>query len=103
MSDPASDESPYTASANPESSQSDSRKKEDDQPKWGYAFMVACIAIMIATRGGAIWGALGGGVGGLCLKISQSTNIPLAGRIAACTAITIALWAAIITLVVAVN
>lgn len=72
-----------------------------ETPWWGYGFMVACLAIMILTRGGAIWGALGGGVGSICMKVSQNQNMPVAMKLTICAAITGTLWVAIAMLVMA--
>ncbi|MEZ6131981.1 MAG: hypothetical protein R3C59_25245 [Planctomycetaceae bacterium] len=73
-----------------------------ETPPWAYVFMVACVCIMIPTRGGAIWGALGGAVGGICVKVAQSTDLPVSARISICTVITGVLWGMIIGLVNAV-
>jgi hypothetical protein len=54
--------------------------------------------IMIVTRGGAIWGALGGGVAVACLAIAQVESIPRAGRLAIILVINAALYAGIIAL-----
>lgn len=98
-----SEESPYAVSDYREPVPRVSRGQEKNEPTWGYAFMLLCLCIMIATRGGAIWGAVGGGVGGLCLKISQETQMPLAARVVICTLITGTLWAGIIGLVMSVT
>ena len=98
--DGAAAPSPYSAPQHTESVQQNS-DQEVPTPPWAWAFFVACMAIMVLTRGGAIWGAIGGGVGGICLKVAQATSIPLAARIAICTVITGILWAGIIVLVAA--
>ena len=85
---------PYDA---PETEQSEAEKAQT--PAWGWAFFAACLAIMIVTRGGAIWGAVGGGFGGLCIKVSQNPNLSVATRVALCCLITVALWAGILGLV----
>jgi hypothetical protein len=62
---------------------------------------VAPFGIMILTRGGAIWGALGGGVACACLAIAQAESIPRPGRAALILIINVALYAGILTLVTA--
>jgi hypothetical protein len=54
--------------------------------------------IMIVTRGGAIWGALGGGVAVACLAIAQLESIPRLGRLAIILLINVALYAGIIAM-----
>lgn len=76
-----------------------SHAEKQKAPPWGWGFCAACLAIMIVTRGGAIWGALGGGVGGLCLKVAQAQSLPVPLRIVICTAVTAALWVGIVMLV----
>ncbi len=81
--------------------------KEDDEDEkkvestwWGWIFFVACMAILVATRGGALWGALGGMAGSACLKIAGSREIPLAARLSVCVLITASVWGFIIWLLV---
>jgi hypothetical protein len=62
---------------------------------------VAPFGIMILTRGGAIWGALGGGIACACLAIAQAESVPRAGRVALILVINVALYAGIIALVMA--
>jgi len=61
-------------------------------PPWGYAFLVACLAIMVLTKGGAIWGALGGALGMGCVKVSANQDMPVGARVGICLAITATLW-----------
>jgi hypothetical protein len=60
---------------------------------------VAPFGIMILTRGGAIWGAVGGGIACACIAIAQAESIPRPGRAALILAINVALYAGIIALV----
>jgi hypothetical protein len=55
--------------------------------------------IMILTRGGAIWGALGGLVAVACLAIAQIESVPRAGRAALILLINVAIYGAILSLV----
>jgi hypothetical protein len=59
--------------------------------------------IMLLTRGGAIWGALGGGIAFGCLAIAQNESMPKAGRIAVMLLINAVLYAVIIFLVIAAS
>lgn len=74
------------------------RSQKPETPVWGWFFFVACLGIMIATRGGAIWGGVGGGVGGVCLKISQNREMPVVNRVLLCSLITAVLWIGIVVL-----
>jgi hypothetical protein len=57
--------------------------------------------IMILTRGGAIWGALGGVVAFACLALVQVESIPKIGRLLLILGVNAMLYAAIVTLVAA--
>ncbi len=98
-SDDSDEINPYDAPAAAPDEDQQATSNKPQTPAWGWAFFVACLAIMIATRGGAVWGALGGGVGGACLKISQNRQIPVLARFLVCAAITAVLWGVILALV----
>lgn len=70
-------------------------------PMWLYVPSVLPLGIMIVTRGGAIWGALGACLVGLNLKIARSESLPLAARLGLVLAITAAAYGAVVALVVA--
>jgi hypothetical protein len=59
--------------------------------------------IMIVTRGGAIWGGLGGVVAVICLAIAQYEPIPRMARLGLILGINVALYAAIIALMASAN
>ena len=79
------------------------RKDFGPAPIWGYAFCVACLSILILTRGGAIWGFAGGALGSICLQISRQKSWPLIGRILACSLITVSFWGAMIALILTIT
>lgn len=91
MSTPNPFQSPHEAAAPPPA--------KPETPAWGWVFFAACLGILVLTRGGAVWGAAGGAVGGVCLKVSQSRQLPLAAKLAICSALTAGLWALIWLLV----
>jgi hypothetical protein len=55
--------------------------------------------IMIVTRGGAIWGGLGGIIAVACIAVAQLEAIPRIGRLAIILLINVVLYALIISLV----
>ena len=61
-------------------------------PLWSWIFFGLCVSVMFATRGGMVPGAIGGGVGGLCLMIAQTSRFSLAMRFMLCIAATVLLW-----------
>jgi hypothetical protein len=97
--------SPHDSDLNPYAAPSEASESADQvqtkpvTPFWGWLFFAACLAIMVATRGGVIWGALGGAMGGLCLKISQNHKLAVFTRLIFCTVITTVLWSVILLLV----
>jgi hypothetical protein len=78
------------------------RKQEEDPkppiPAWAWIFAVACGIIPVLTLGGAIPGAIGFGGAAGCVGVARGESMPLAGRIAACVAITVGCWVLVGTL-----
>jgi hypothetical protein len=81
----------------------DKKRKQDDVtkppiPAWAWLFAVACGIIPVLTLGVAIPGAIGFGGAGGCVAVARNPDLPLAGRIAACVAITVGCWALVAAL-----
>jgi len=75
---------------------------EDADVKMEWYLLVPAIlpfGIMILTRGGAIWGALGGAVAVGCLYVAQVESMPKLARLVLIAVINAALYAAIYALV----
>lgn len=58
--------------------------------------------IMILTRGGALWGAIGGGLAMLCLVVSQNEKLPILVRLLIVLGISACLYGLVLMLVVSV-
>jgi hypothetical protein len=61
-------------------------------PWWAVGFAVACGALPVVTRGGALWGALGFGAASLCLGVARAAARPVLARVALCALITALPW-----------
>lgn len=62
------------------------------RPKWAIVFAFICIALPIASLGGALPALMGFGGAALCVTIAKST-MPAAARVILCVLTTIAAWA----------
>lgn len=63
----------------------------EDLPWWVWVFVAASAAIMVVTKGGALWGALAGVGAASCVGVSR-INRPPAARLLGCAAIVAACW-----------
>jgi hypothetical protein len=68
-------------------------------PWYFYPVALAPVGIPILTQGGAIWGALGFGLAGLCYTIVQKEDWPVAARVAAALCVSGVGYAVVMTLV----
>jgi len=89
--------------AKPRPAKVDDGVEKPKPPAWGYIFLVACLGIMVLTKGGAIWGGIGGGLGMGCLGICANQKLPVAARVGICTAITVALWVVVFLLIMSLR
>lgn len=71
------------------------RRQEESLPRWGWSFFIACMSMVIVTHGNIFWLLTSGVSGGLCVRISIETDLPLPGRILLCSIITTGLWATV--------
>ncbi len=62
-------------------------------PAWTWAFVLANLAILVASRGGAIPGAIAG-VGAVGVIGSARSNLAIAARLGLCVLVTAAAWGA---------
>lgn len=68
-----------------------------DVPAWTWLFVVATAGILVASRGGALWGALVGVAAVSCIGVSR-TQRPEVVRLVVCAAIAGAAWVAFFAL-----
>lgn len=68
-----------------------SGKAYRSRPVWATVFAFICIAMPVATLGGALPMVFGLFGGILCIRVSK-TSLPIAARIILCTLITLAVW-----------
>jgi hypothetical protein len=61
------------------------------------------LGIMIVTRGGAIWGAIGGALAALCVFVAQAEELPKAARLAIIVLVNAAAYAGVIAMMSAVS
>jgi hypothetical protein len=67
-------------------------------PWWLLAPALLPLGIPILTQGGAVWGALGGGLAGLCFSLATLERLSPAVRVAACLGAAAAGYLALFTL-----
>lgn len=67
-------------------------------PWWGWAFVVACLAIPVVALGGALPIIIGLICAGACARISISPTMSVPVRVLCCLGVTLAAWAAFIAL-----
>ena len=72
-------------------------------PRWGYAFMCACGAILLAARGGLVAGALAARGAALCASIARDMSRSVKTRVALCAAVTAAAWTIFMSVVIVVS
>ncbi|MHB8994130.1 MAG: hypothetical protein ACYC63_02655 [Armatimonadota bacterium] len=70
-------------------------------PPWLWVLAVLPLGIMILTRGGAIWGAMGGGLMGLNMWVGKKPELHIGVRTGIILAVTAVAYAIVIPLVVA--
>jgi hypothetical protein len=70
-----------------------------------YLFVLAVLpfGIMIVTRGGALWGAVGGGLFAVGVAVAKRQELPLAARIAILVLINVLAYGGVIALVLALS
>ena len=72
-------------------------------PAWGWVFCVACGAIPVVTLGGALPAGLGVGGASLCASIARDQARSVALRVTLCAVVTVAAWAILGGLLVALH
>lgn len=70
-------------------------------PPWLWVLAVLPLGIMILTRGGAIWGAMGGGLMGLNMWVGKKPELHIGLRTGIILAVTAVAYAIVIPLVMA--
>ena len=72
--------------------------RDSSTPVWGWAFVIACVAIPVVSLGGAIPGAIGGAGAFACYRAARQPGTSTTTRLAICTAIAIGCWTVFIAL-----
>jgi hypothetical protein len=70
-------------------------------PPWLWALAVLPLGIMVLTRGGAIWGAMGGALMGLNMWVGKKPELHIGVRTGIILAVTAVAYAIVIPLVMA--
>lgn len=72
-------------------------------PAWGWVAVALCVALPIATLGGALPAALGAGGALACYGVARDVTKPAATRAGVCAAIVAGCWTIAIAVIVAVQ
>jgi hypothetical protein len=77
--------------------------QQPPMPKWAWIFIVLCAAIPVVAIGGAVPLLIGLAGGAACSRIAKHVSWSVAGRMAACAAVTLVSWVAFIAFIVGIG